>query len=190
MKIIGITSPGTIDNEVSLIEEMLDLGVYKFHIRKPNWSPKKLVPFLQAFDKPYRKKLVLHDLKHWPFSEMFGGVHLKGRQTDFSIRSSVKTLSRSCHSLLEINKFRNDLDYMFLSPIFDSISKEGYEAAFSPACLENANLKKVYALGGVDKKKMAQVREFGFTGAAILGAVWGAKKPVSEMAKILEGAHG
>ncbi|MGL1933758.1 MAG: thiamine phosphate synthase [Fibrobacterales bacterium] len=185
MNIIGITSPGTIENEVSLIEEMLDLGAYRFHIRKPNWTPKQLVPFLESFQKSYRKKLILHDLKHWPFTELFGGVHLKSKQTNFALKKSVRSLSRSCHSLTEIEKFGKELDYMFLSPIFDSISKEGYKAQFSDECLRTSNLKKVYALGGVTTEKLSDVQEYGFKGAAVLGALWGSKKPVLEMAKIL-----
>ncbi|MGL1901121.1 MAG: thiamine phosphate synthase [Fibrobacterales bacterium] len=189
MNIIGITSPATIENEVSLIEEMLDLGAYKFHIRKPNWTPKQLVPFLESFQKSYRKKLVLHDLKHWPFTELFGGVHLKSKQTNFALKKSVRSLSRSCHSLIEIEKFGNELDYMFLSPIFDSISKEGYKAQFNDECLRKPNLKKVYALGGVSVERLEDVYGYGFKGAAVLGALWGSKKPVAEMAKIIDTAE-
>ena len=67
--------------------------------------------------------------------------------------------------------------YMSLSPIFDSISKKGYKAAFSAAELEEARLRgiidqRVMALGGVTFDKINEVKRMGFGGAMILGDAW------------------
>lgn len=72
------------------------------------------------------------------------------------------------------------MDYVFLSPIFDSISKSGYHSAFTLEVLQQAaahNIidEKVVALGGVTPDKVKWLRQIGFGGAAMLGAVWGEK---------------
>ncbi len=66
---------------------------------------------------------------------------------------------------------------MSLSPIFDSISKQGYRAAFTSAQLEEARRrgiidKRVMALGGVTFDRVKEVLEMGFGGAMILGDAW------------------
>ncbi|MDD6809054.1 MAG: thiamine phosphate synthase, partial [Bacteroidales bacterium] len=40
-------------------------------------------------------------------------------------------LSVSCHSLEELSAHKAKFDYLFLSPIFDSISKKGYSGRFT-----------------------------------------------------------
>jgi len=74
------------------------------------------------------------------------------------------------------------LDYCFLSPVYDSISKAGYRAAGFLAPGEGRRRRlaaalgrspvPVLALGGVGPGKLAELRDAGFAGAAVLGAVW------------------
>ena len=67
-------------------------------------------------------------------------------------------------------------DYVFLSPIFDSISKIGYESAFDDAEVLTAFLanskQRVIAFGGVDADRIAICEELGFRGYAMLGDIW------------------
>ena len=66
--------------------------------------------------------------------------------------------------------------YCFLSPIFDSISKEGYKANFDKLELKEFLAKdrktKVIALGGLTEENYLEVLELGFDGGAFLGSVW------------------
>ncbi|HEX8656600.1 MAG TPA: thiamine phosphate synthase, partial [Hymenobacter sp.] len=99
-----------------------------------------------------------------------------------------QTLSTSFHSLAEISQHRRRYDYVFLSPIFNSLSKQGYEAAFDLAKVA-ATLRQlqqrassgpqVIALGGIEGHRLAAVRRAGFAGAAVLGAVWQQADPVA-----------
>ena len=66
---------------------------------------------------------------------------------------------------------------MFLSPIFDSISKQGYAAAFTKEELADASRRgvideRVIALGGVTPKHLGELARIGFGGGAFLGHVW------------------
>ena len=86
-------------------------------------------------------------------------------------------MSKSCHSLEEVKEWKEKCDYVSLSPIFDSISKQGYHAAFSSTEIEEASRqgiidKKVLALGGVTFNKIDDVLRMGFGGGMILGDAW------------------
>ena len=72
---------------------------------------------------------------------------------------------------------KSSCDYLFLSPIFNSISKQGYEAAFTPETLQEAAQKglidsQVVALGGITLERIQQLHDWHFGGAAFLGDIW------------------
>ena len=74
--------------------------------------------------------------------------------------------------------------YRFLSPIFDSISKNGYRAAFTAEELRTAAARgllgdRTLALGGITPDRLAAVRDYGFGGAALLGSIWQQPSPES-----------
>jgi thiamine-phosphate pyrophosphorylase len=104
-----------------------------------------------------------------------GGVHLNSRNPQ-PPAGFDGLVSRSCHTLDEVAADRTS-DYLFLSPIFDSISKEGYRSAFTPATLREAAARgllgeRVAALGGVRPELLPTLRDLGFGGAALLGCIW------------------
>ena len=91
--------------------------------------------------------------------------------------------STSLHAISDVVEDWQNLDYAFLSPIFDSISKEGYKAAAFQCdeiaeALQHAQMP-VYALGGVTTDRLAIVRDMCFAGVGILGAIWAREDPVA-----------
>ena len=77
----------------------------------------------------------------------------------------------------EVIERKPTMNYVFLSPIFDSISKQGYRSAFDHATLKKAAHEgiidhKVVALGGVTRQRISLLAEYGFGGAAMLGDIW------------------
>ncbi len=96
------------------------------------------------------------------------GVHLNSRNPQ-APAGFAGTVSRSCHSLEES---RGAADYVFISPVFDSISKAGYTAAFSLDELRGKVDSRCIALGGVEPCRLSQVADAGFGGAALLGYIW------------------
>lgn len=84
-------------------------------------------------------------------------------------------VSISFHSLLSMLEDNSNYTYVFLSPVFDSISKRGYSGAFSHSNLRSSLSKtkhNVMALGGVKADVVQTVNELGFGGMAVLGAMW------------------
>ena len=89
-------------------------------------------------------------------------------------------LSSAFHRIMDIPEHDGLFDYILLSPIFDSISKPGYRAAFDHSELRrflSRTKHTVIALGGLDAQRAATAASLGFKGIAVLGAVWQALPP-------------
>lgn len=170
MKLIAITHPYYFEGESEAICRLLDRGWWRVHVRKPDTSPAELARLLGSIPDSYRQSLSLHD--HFDMAEEFalGGIHLNSRCPLAPARWRG-LVSRSCHSLDEISRYPQ-LDYLTLSPIFDSISKPGYRSRFDIDSLKGADLSKVFALGGVTRLRLGDVKSAGFAGAAMLTEAW------------------
>lgn len=186
MKFIVITPPDFIADEARLVRLLFDEGLDTLHLRKPRSTAEECARLLDDIIADSRRhgvapeqrlrRIVLND--HHELCARYGlqGVHLNSRNPATSLGKPF-TVSASCHSLGEVAERRATLDYVFLSPIFDSISKQGYGAAFSPDELAEAASQglidqRVMALGGVDLSCIGILRKLHFGGAAFLGDVW------------------
>ena len=176
MKIIAITTPNFIECEASVIPHLLQLGVDLVHIRKPSATSEQLALLLDSLPTWCYDQLVVHDCLELANKYNLKGVHLNRR--NHTVPDNFKgTVSMSCHSLEEVEIKKDMADYVFLSPIFNSISKNGYNSAFNKEELHNAMKqgtidKKVIALGGVSLANIETVKDLGFGGAALLGDIW------------------
>ena len=175
MKIIVITSPEFIPGEVSLINTLLEGGVTRIHIRKPQAGIEEVRRLIEAIDSRWHPQLSLHD--HHNLALVCGcGIHLNARNP-LPPEGWQGITSASCHSIEEAEERKKTCDYVFLSPIFDSISKQGYAAAFTKEELAEASRRgvideSVIALGGVTPKHLGELARIGFGGGAFLGHVW------------------
>ena len=176
MKWITITSPDFISGEAILIDNLFLQGLDLLHLRKPEASLETYKRLLLQIPRHWYSRIVLHE--HFALAEEFGlhGIHLNRRcsQVPDSFRGSI---SCSCHTIEEVITQKDSKDYVFLSPIFDSISKVGYHTAFSPtslkqAAIENVIDEKVIALGGITANNIPLVKEWHFGGVALLGDIW------------------
>ena len=177
MKLIVITSPQFIGGEASYITSMLQKGIDLVHLRKPESSTHDCAKLLDAIPEELHRRIVIH--YHHCLCEDYhlGGMHISPFHMNEQTHRCNGTVSRSCHSIDEIASFKSSYDYLFLSPIFNSISKHGYHGAFSASQLQEAQQKgiidnKVIALGGITANNLSIVKQLGFGGAALLGDVW------------------
>lgn len=172
MKLVVITPENPFDGETEQIKRVIGCGVFRLHLRHPKADEQTLRSIIEGLTAEERKKIVLHDCYNLVDEYNLGGTHLNGRHPELA---EICT-SRSCHSLEEVATSKN-LQYCFLSPIFDSISKVGYASNFTPEVLMQAKAdgiinENVIALGGITVDKLDLVREYGFGGVAILGSAW------------------
>ena len=172
---IVITTPFFFEGEARLIQRLLETeGLERLHIRKPNGERDKLERLLDGISIEQYPKLSIHDLFDVAIERNLGGIHLNQRNPQAPVGFTGK-VSRSCHSITEVARYKESCDYVFLSPIFPSISKEGYGSGFSLDKLEKEEVidSKVFALGGIDVMSVRKLRDIPFGGAAVLGALWG-----------------
>ena len=176
MKWITITSPEFLSGEATFIGKLFLQGLDLLHLRKPEASLEAYKRLLLQIPKHWYSRIVLHE--HFALAEEFGlhGIHLNRRCSQVS-DSFHRSISCSCHTIEEVIAQKVSKDYVFLSPIFDSISKVGYHAAFSPtllkqAAVENVIDEKVIALGGITADNIPLVKEWHFGGVAFLGDIW------------------
>ena len=176
MEWVVITSPGFLQGEADFIDRLFNHGLDRLHLRKPGADIGECRRLLDGISREWLPRIVVHDNFGLCREYGLGGVHLNGRNP-MAPPNHEGSVSRSCHSLEEISRYKGECDYLTLSPIFNSISKQGYMAAFGPgqlAAARDSGLidRRVIALGGVTLENIPRVKELGFGGVAILGDVW------------------
>ena len=176
MKLILITSPTYFVEEDKIITALFEEGLDILHLRKPDTAPIYAERLLTLIPEQYHKRIVVHENFYLKDEYKLKGIHLNNRNpkspTDYKGHTS-----RSCHSLEEVKEHKKNYDYVFFSPVFDSISKKDYHANYTPEEIRKAHKagiidKRVIALGGIDIDNIRQVKEYGFGGAAVMGALW------------------
>lgn len=177
MKIIVVTTPNFFTQEDQIITALFEEGLDILHLRKPEASALYSERLLSLIPEKYHKRIVTHD--HFYLKEEFGlmGIHLNSRNPNVPDNYSGH-ISCSCHSTEEVRIKKGSYDYVFMSPVFDSITKENYPLKYTAeelryAAKEGIIDKNVIALGGITVENILQVKDFGFGGAAILGDLWG-----------------
>ena len=176
MRFIAITSPKVIKEDVYLIKSLFERGIDIIHLRKPDSCANECRKLLENLTKEEKARIIIHN-----YPELYNEFELKGIHINRHISTppwgydGFKT--RSCHSFEEIIKYKNEYDYLFLSPIFDSISKKGYKSGFNEMDLKLAKKEgiideKVIALGGITFDKISHLKSLNFGGIALSGAIY------------------
>lgn len=121
------------------------------------------------------------------------GVHLSSR--GLRRRDAVRLLDhsavvgRSCHQQSEVEDARReDIGFVTLGPIFESLSKPGYGPRLDPREFEAASAVSlpVYALGGVVPGRVTDCLKLGASGVGVVGGILGADSPFEATSRYLE----
>jgi thiamine-phosphate pyrophosphorylase len=190
-----MSSPIAIDNEIEEVSRLLaNDEIDFFHLNKPGFEFSQMNQFLLQIDSSLHHKIMIHS--HYSLIEKYYLAGISINSTDLSqlayeeevdkcsiqpmvlINRGIEInkvkpsrLSYSAHSFNEIKELAFDTDYVFLSPIYDSISKIGYQSKFIDLGDLKKSLKstktKVVALGGVKTEHKLLLNEAGFFGFVI-----------------------
>lgn len=174
MKLIVVTTPEAVDSEAVTMNDMLASGLDILHLRKPGYSLAEMETVVRAIAPPLRSRVMVHS--HHGLVERFG---LRGAHWPSAMRREFEnppafSSSTSCHSIEELEAMEDTYEYMFVSPVFDSVSKPGYLSGIDRGALAefiDRSGRKVVALGGVTPQTIALLPE-NCWGAAVLGHVW------------------
>ena len=198
--IIGFTTPEEWDSpseEAAHITRFLQSGAIDiFHLRKPDTDTGYVKEIIEKIPEHLHSRLVLHSHFHLIFHFKPGGIHHKEsceqKFIDYGVNNRL-IISKSCHSIKEVESLQKDnYEYCFLSPIYDSISKEDYKARFSindPRLLKLNKDYRIIALGGIIPSHFQNLYAAKFAGAALLGYLWSPKTGIEEKIKYLKEAR-
>ncbi len=155
---IAITPEVPRQDEVDRIRAIIGEGWDRVHLR---WPRAGVGEYRRVLDQLATRELahvVLHSKDHAVMALEYpvGGRH--------------GVDSCSCHTLEELRDNAGVYNYCFLSPICDSVSKQGYQAAFAHDQLLEIKLEdRAVALGGITPETLPLVRRYNFVGYAVLG---------------------
>ena len=199
MKLILISSSGKSEDETKQLVQLFEMGVETFHLRKPKMTTKELRSYLESVPQVFHNRIVIHS--HHDLAVMYDlkGIHMtrihkkrKFRQWFIMQRIRMRkkniVVSTSFRKLGDLYEEENKYSYVFLSPIFDSLSgkfQSGFNEFSLRATLEKTTHKAI-ARGGMDLNKIEKVKEIGFYGMAFYSTIWKSKDPVEAGIKLFE----
>ena len=174
---IVITLPEIYPNEARALFALVENGAEIIHVRKPGVAESALCGLLKKIHPEILYHITIHYFPHLAGYFGLGGVHEK-RDEIGRVSGSFRK-SASCHNWMEVKSCMGHADYVFLSPVFDSVSKAGYRSAFTgeqlKILLKDPDRPPVVALGGITRESIGKARSYGFEGSAAIGGIWEVK---------------
>ncbi len=201
LRLILISPEKDFPEEQGLVMEMFRMGLTQYHVRKPKYSTEKLRRYLSKFDVRYHNRIIIHTHHELAASFQLKGIHLTERHRKkhkffnwfmlkyLKYKRPDLQISTSFHVVNSLRHYNPLYRYVFLNPIFESISKLGHKSSFNESILRESIAKskyKVIALGGITADKLEEVVNFGFYGFGLLGIVWQGNDPIAEYKKVLD----
>ena len=180
MNLVVISSENGVNDESSIINQLFHSGLKCLHIRKPNDEISQVRKLIARIDSKYYSYISLH--QHFKLAEEFDikGLHYpefernkKNEQNWENLIQQGYKLSTSIHQFATLNLVQS-FNYVFYGPVFDSISKLGYQSNVNEKfkLIKTTVYPKVIAIGGISISNLNQVKEMNFDGAAVLGTIW------------------
>ncbi|MCP4437747.1 MAG: thiamine phosphate synthase [Aureispira sp.] len=200
MHIRLLTTDHSLPNEAKLLNQLFESGLECLHLRKPTFSAEEYTQLLDAIDEQYYNKIITHTF--FELVEVYGlkGIHLREAHRESlpkkeldamiaNVHDQGWVLGSSVHHPNTLAQLPQTMDYVFVSPVFESISKKGYK----PSVHWDINdLKKQYpfqliGLGGIAADKIEEAQLRGFEELAVLGSIWNdLDKAVDNFQQLLE----
>ncbi|TXE07930.1 thiamine phosphate synthase [Gelidibacter salicanalis] len=172
-------------NEIEILHQLFEEGLEWYHLRKPFKNYDEHVTYLNEIDKKYHNRIVVHN-----FHELINTFNLKGIHFQEQMRKDTidnpgryfknlemygKTISSSFHEPEAIEECYFEFDYHLLSPVFTSLSKQGYKGrGFDVNHID----KTIIGMGGVSSGNIESFKTLGYKGVGVLGGVWNSAHPV------------
>ena len=190
MKLAIISPPEDAPNEHQAVCRILRASPAIFHLRKPGRGIEALSDYLRQISSDLHHRIMVHGHRRLLDRYALKGIHFTEadrRRNPQHLRMLKHQwprchLSAAFHRIEDIREHDGFFDYIFLSPVFDSLSKPGHRAAFNHRDLRRFLAHTghtVFALSGIDGQRVATAASLGFKGIAVLGAIWNADAPVA-----------
>lgn len=188
-ELVIITPDVLTPEQLHVIPDLLKAGASYVYLRSDLNTPDLQKGIEEIHEHGYASKLILPQV----FTSVKGNegyCHVKERQRRNPEQTYLPdaSYSTSIHSLADLTTLNAAFQLVFYSPLFQSISKEGYAPKVALSAIQEelqvlkehlTPLPKIIGLGGIMAENIEQVKQAGFDGAALLGSVWQASDPVA-----------
>jgi thiamine-phosphate pyrophosphorylase len=203
-RLVVITRPDFFPGEAACLEGLLDAGLEKLHLRKPGATDDEVEGLLRQLSSRWYSRLVLHGSRVLAGKYGIPQIHcpVKAWRDWGRVGGTELVVSVSLHSWEEFDELEkelahkkagevegdhgSDIEYVWMSPLFDSISKPGYMA--NAGLLQRIPARhrriKVIGLGGINPETILPVIRHGWDGAAVLGWIW--EEPVIAVKRFIQ----
>jgi thiamine-phosphate pyrophosphorylase len=168
-----------------LLGAVFEQGLEYFYLRKKAYAIDEMVHYLQKTPSELLDKIVMNSHFHLVEEFALKGVHFNkaytvqhfvkdNHLTINQMREKYQHISHSVHSLAVIPNNDFPCEYLFLSPIFDRISNNGYNSQIKILTIRKFFKSKpdhvdVITLIGITAENMKSIFLAGFNGLGILG---------------------
>jgi thiamine-phosphate pyrophosphorylase len=183
--IVLIAPEKDIKEEFVILNQFFEAGLDYFHLRKPSKNLEEYCAYIDQIDTKFHNKIVIHSFHELINKYNLKGIHFQEQKrrdcidvpTNYFKGLSMygKTISSSFHAVEDIANCEFEFDYHLLSPVFSSISKEGYEGKGFDV---NEVGKFVIGMGGVSTLNLDEFTKLGFKGVGVLGGIWNSSTPI------------
>ncbi|MBI4930053.1 MAG: thiamine phosphate synthase [Bacteroidetes bacterium] len=199
MKLILISPSERKDSELAYLLNMFEQGLPIYHLRKTKFSTRELKNFIAEIPEKYHERIVIHTHHELVIKFNLKGIYISRshkkrkyrtwlRMQWFKFKKRKLILSTSFRSIEDILDHNPKYDYVFLSPVFDSLSGN-FQAGFSEHDLQTALRQTKYnviARGGVSVDTVEKAKTLGFSGIAFYSSIWKSKNPLEEFKRVKE----
>ncbi len=189
--IVVIAPEQDMPNELDILHHLFDTGLAYYHFRKPHKSLAEHKVYLDQVDDKYYENIIPHYFHELALEYSLKGVHLQEQfrwdqgddlQSYYDqFKNKGFTVSSSYHDPIELEKEQTPFDYQLLSPVFSSISKQGYKGKGFDV---NHINRKIVGMGGVNEQTIPALFDLGFNGVGVLGGIWNSDDPVTSFKEI------
>lgn len=190
-----ITSPERLHEEAVHINRLLTVADVLL-LRKPGWATGEYAVLLEQIHPRYRSRIMIAEQPALLQEYGLMGLHMSERAR---LQASPAMLERYLSLGVVLSTSIHQCDcpgsmwgHLLLGPVFDSISKPGYGGRFGRYAANSAVVKgdcyavkdsansaavnniprNAIAIGGVNAANVGITRAMGFSGTAVLGAIW------------------
>lgn len=179
MQLVVITREDFFDGESEVLNSLFETGLEGLHLRKPEARDEEVYDLIAGIHPDFHGRIIIHG-----HAERYAGFGLWGVHFPLEVlldKGKIQfngEVSCSVHTYAEVAACSDIASRVFISPVFDSISKKGYmgndKLLGIPKSKGGAML---VALGGITPERLPIVHEYGFKAAALLGYIWEGGQP-------------
>ncbi|RAJ01542.1 thiamine-phosphate pyrophosphorylase [Chitinophaga skermanii] len=169
----AITHPVGVPNEISIIQSLLAHGLEHLLVRKPGFSAGAYEQFIGDIPREFYPRIMVAEYPAVAAALGLKGVHLNSQlrmqHHTLALQQTGMQISTSIHAYRELQIVAH-FNEVYLSPVFDSISKSGYHGRFDHSF--HPSNRQLIALGGINSRTINIAKKLGFSSVACIGALW------------------